>query len=255
MSKTPLLPNFPQVIPKTSDLVFSKISILCVLQATTNHMDTLQFFKQIDHNLVCTIVLQLGLQPILLLMDQLSPCHTRYKEKQVVEVEEASDSSEEGRRGTHINWTKVDNIQLMSTWLNNSVDPIKGNDKKSEQYWKAVAREFNTKPLKTVAITRGTRFLNQELILHHRTKKYRRKESTKRSALRGRRQQNRGKKEKVLHHLWGTSQAIAKREKATAEKYQMYLKLEEKDTSTLSEAKLKRHEDVLDQFARELAEE
>ena len=32
----------------------------------------------------------------------------------------------------------------MSSWLSNSVDPIKGNDKKSEHYWKAVAQEFNS---------------------------------------------------------------------------------------------------------------
>lgn len=49
--------------------------------------------------------------------------------------------------------------------------------------------------------------------------------------------------------------ATAKKEKARAEKYQMYLKLMEKDTSTFSEAKLKRHENVLDQLARELAKE
>uniref|UniRef100_A0A0D9Y8Q7 No apical meristem-associated C-terminal domain-containing protein n=1 Tax=Oryza glumipatula TaxID=40148 RepID=A0A0D9Y8Q7_9ORYZ len=49
--------------------------------------------------------------------------------------------------------------------------------------------------------------------------------------------------------------AIAKREEARVEKYRMYLKLMEKDTSTFNEAKLKRHEDVLDQLARELVEE
>uniref|UniRef100_A0A0E0DR78 No apical meristem-associated C-terminal domain-containing protein n=1 Tax=Oryza meridionalis TaxID=40149 RepID=A0A0E0DR78_9ORYZ len=49
--------------------------------------------------------------------------------------------------------------------------------------------------------------------------------------------------------------AEAKKEKARVEKYQMYLKLMEKDTSTFSEAKPKRHENVLDQLARELAEE
>lgn len=49
--------------------------------------------------------------------------------------------------------------------------------------------------------------------------------------------------------------ARAKKDKAKAEKYKTYLKLMEKDTSNYSEAKLKRHEDVLDQLARELADE
>jgi hypothetical protein len=73
-----------------------------------------------------------------------SPSLAGQKEKQVVDLKEGSDSSEEGRRGIRINWTEDDNIRLMSSWLNNSVDPIKGNDKKSEHYWKAVAAEFNT---------------------------------------------------------------------------------------------------------------
>lgn len=47
--------------------------------------------------------------------------------------------------------------------------------------------------------------------------------------------------------------ATAKKEKARAEKYQTYLKLLEKDTSNYNEARLKRHEDILDQLGSELA--
>ncbi|KAF2920011.1 hypothetical protein DAI22_08g178600 [Oryza sativa Japonica Group] len=74
-----------------------------------------------------------------------SQCPARHEENNVVNIEESSDNSEEaGRRGTRVNWTKEENIRLLSSWLNNSVDPIKGNDQKSEYYWKAVAAEFNS---------------------------------------------------------------------------------------------------------------
>ena len=43
-----------------------------------------------------------------------------------------------------MNWTEDENIRLLSSWLNNSVDPIDGNDKKSEYYWKAVVAEFDS---------------------------------------------------------------------------------------------------------------
>jgi hypothetical protein len=74
-----------------------------------------------------------------------SPCPTSQRQKEAVDVLESSDSSEEeeGRRELRINWSEDDNIRLMSSWLKHSVDPIQGNDKKSEHYWKAVANEFN----------------------------------------------------------------------------------------------------------------
>jgi hypothetical protein len=74
-----------------------------------------------------------------------SPCPTSQKQKEAVHVVESSGSSEEeeGRRGLRINWSEDDNIRLMSSGLKHSVDPIQGNDKKTEHYWKAVADEFN----------------------------------------------------------------------------------------------------------------
>jgi hypothetical protein len=74
-----------------------------------------------------------------------SPCPTSQKQKESVHVVESSGSSEEeeGRRGLHINWSEVDNIRLMSSWLKHSVHPIQGNNKKTEHYWKVVADEFN----------------------------------------------------------------------------------------------------------------
>lgn len=49
--------------------------------------------------------------------------------------------------------------------------------------------------------------------------------------------------------------ARAQKEKARAAKYQTYCKLLDKDTSNYNEAKLKRHEHILDQLGRELAED
>lgn len=42
---------------------------------------------------------------------------------------------------------------------------------------------------------------------------------------------------------------------ARAKKYETYLKLLDRDTSKFSEVRLKRHEAVLDQLAKELAED
>ncbi|CAN6243691.1 unnamed protein product [Urochloa humidicola] len=75
--------------------------------------------------------------------ESVAPCPTSQKQKEAVSIEELSDSSDEGRRGTRINWTEEANIRLMSSWLNNSVDSVRGNDKKSEHYWRDVAAEFN----------------------------------------------------------------------------------------------------------------
>jgi hypothetical protein len=85
-----------------------------------------------------------------------SPCPTTSEEKNFVSVEDSSGGEEEkrieeaggreegGRRGVRLNWTEDENIRLLSAWVNNSVDPIDGNDKKLEHYWKAVAAEFNS---------------------------------------------------------------------------------------------------------------
>jgi hypothetical protein len=49
-------------------------------------------------------------------------------------IEEAEGRAEGRRRGVRLNWTDDENIRLLSAWINNSVDPIDGNDKKLEQY-------------------------------------------------------------------------------------------------------------------------
>ncbi|EAY97790.1 hypothetical protein OsI_19710 [Oryza sativa Indica Group] len=72
-----------------------------------------------------------------------TPCPARQQEAPV-NLESSSESSEdEVRRATRTNWTEEENLRLISAWLSNSVDPIDGNDKKGEYYWKDVADEFN----------------------------------------------------------------------------------------------------------------
>uniref|UniRef100_I1QTK3 Myb-like domain-containing protein n=1 Tax=Oryza glaberrima TaxID=4538 RepID=I1QTK3_ORYGL len=73
-----------------------------------------------------------------------SPCPATSQAKSVVNIEESSGNNEEAwRKGTRVNWTEEENLRLLSSWLNNSVDPIDSNDKKSEYYWRAVAAESN----------------------------------------------------------------------------------------------------------------
>ena len=86
-----------------------------------------------------------------------SPCAATHQEKNFVSVEDSSGGEEEkrleeaegreegGKRGVRLNWTEDENIRLLSAWVNNSVDPIDGNDKKLEHYWRAVTAEFNSK--------------------------------------------------------------------------------------------------------------
>ncbi|KAJ1266856.1 hypothetical protein BS78_07G011300 [Paspalum vaginatum] len=52
-----------------------------------------------------------------------------------------NDDEEERVGGRRLAWTEQDNIRLLSAWLNNSIDPIDGNCKKGEVYWKQVAKE------------------------------------------------------------------------------------------------------------------
>jgi len=60
-------------------------------------------------------------------------------------IEEECDSSpEEGKKNPGRKyWSEEENIRLVSAWLNNSNDPVKGNDKKFDHYWKEVTREYN----------------------------------------------------------------------------------------------------------------
>jgi len=66
------------------------------------------------------------------------------QEKQSVNIEELGDSSEEEpKRRQRINWSEEENDRLFSAWTKHSTDPVIGNDRKFEYYWKAVAAKFN----------------------------------------------------------------------------------------------------------------
>ncbi|KAJ1276957.1 hypothetical protein BS78_05G256600 [Paspalum vaginatum] len=61
-----------------------------------------------------------------------------------VNVEEWSDNSDEEKKGGHMNWTEEENLKLVSAWLHNSVDAIKGNSQKGQDFWKKIVAEFNS---------------------------------------------------------------------------------------------------------------
>ncbi|CAM0901977.1 unnamed protein product [Alopecurus aequalis] len=69
-----------------------------------------------------------------------SPMSTAQYMQQGVSRDEGSDDGEEPRRQK---WGKQQNLRLVGAWLKHSIDPIHGNNKKSDHYWKQVAEEFN----------------------------------------------------------------------------------------------------------------
>lgn len=64
---------------------------------------------------------------------------------QPVGIEESSESSLEAseKKGERRKWSEQENIRLISAWLQNSNDPIDGNSKKAESYWKQVVADYN----------------------------------------------------------------------------------------------------------------
>jgi hypothetical protein len=64
--------------------------------------------------------------------------------KDAVRGEEWSDvGSDEEKKGGRMYWSEEDNLRLISSWINNSNDPIDGNSKSGPRYWKQVADEYN----------------------------------------------------------------------------------------------------------------
>ncbi|WVZ79761.1 hypothetical protein U9M48_027302 [Paspalum notatum var. saurae] len=57
--------------------------------------------------------------------------------------EEWSDNSDEEKKGGRMNWTEEENLKLVSAWLHNSVDAVKGNSQKGQDFWKKIVAEFN----------------------------------------------------------------------------------------------------------------
>ncbi|WZZ70302.1 hypothetical protein YC2023_081672 [Brassica napus] len=44
-------------------------------------------------------------------------------------------------------WTPMDDIVLISSWLNTNKDPMVGNEQKSSGFWKRIAAYFAASPL------------------------------------------------------------------------------------------------------------
>jgi len=50
---------------------------------------------------------------------------------------------ETSRTAKRRHWSHEEEVRLASAWLNNSNDPIRGNDKKGDTFWKDITSEFN----------------------------------------------------------------------------------------------------------------
>jgi hypothetical protein len=45
-----------------------------------------------------------------------------------------SDNSEDEKKGGRLNWSEEEDLKLLGSWLHNSVDPIKGNGQKFNDF-------------------------------------------------------------------------------------------------------------------------
>uniref|UniRef100_A0A0A9C2Y8 Myb-like domain-containing protein n=1 Tax=Arundo donax TaxID=35708 RepID=A0A0A9C2Y8_ARUDO len=62
----------------------------------------------------------------------------------VINEEQSESSPEEAKQNSARRyWSEEENLRLVSAWLNISNDPIGGNDKKYDHYWKEVTKEYN----------------------------------------------------------------------------------------------------------------
>ncbi|RLN09307.1 glutathione S-transferase T3-like isoform X2 [Panicum miliaceum] len=55
-----------------------------------------------------------------------------------------SNARADARTDRRLNWSNEEDIRLVSAWLHNSIDPVEGNDKKSDQYWYDVTSTYNS---------------------------------------------------------------------------------------------------------------
>ncbi|CAM0909641.1 unnamed protein product [Alopecurus aequalis] len=74
-----------------------------------------------------------------------TPLSTPHAVEAPGENEEGSESSpdENAKKGKSKNWSDQEDEWLVSAWLNNSNDPIDGNSKKSDRFWKQIVDEYN----------------------------------------------------------------------------------------------------------------
>uniref|UniRef100_A0ACD5U8U3 Uncharacterized protein n=1 Tax=Avena sativa TaxID=4498 RepID=A0ACD5U8U3_AVESA len=63
---------------------------------------------------------------------------------QPINVGDDTNSGDGERTEKRLTWTKEEDLRLVSSWLNNSNDPIQSNYRKNKQYWKEVAAVYNS---------------------------------------------------------------------------------------------------------------
>lgn len=64
--------------------------------------------------------------------------------KETIEIDGDGDAATEETKAVKKRyWTHDEEVRLASAWLNSSNDPINGNDKKGEAFWKEIAEHFN----------------------------------------------------------------------------------------------------------------
>jgi hypothetical protein len=56
----------------------------------------------------------------------------------------SDNSDDEEKKGGRMNWTEAEDLKLVSAWLHNSVDSVKGNAQKYNDFWKKIVAEFNS---------------------------------------------------------------------------------------------------------------
>jgi hypothetical protein len=56
----------------------------------------------------------------------------------------SDNSDDEEKKGGRMNWNEAEDLKLVSAWLHNSVDSVKGNAQKYNDFWKKIVAEFNS---------------------------------------------------------------------------------------------------------------
>lgn len=70
------------------------------------------------------------------------PPATTHRAEEVDQQESSGSSPGEAEEpiAKRRNWTEEENKRLVNAWLENSLDPVDGNSKKSDQYWKQLKK-------------------------------------------------------------------------------------------------------------------
>jgi len=62
---------------------------------------------------------------------------------QAINIADDDNGGKCGRTQKRMLWTKLEDLRLVSAWINSSNDPVQSNYKKNDQYWKGVADIYN----------------------------------------------------------------------------------------------------------------